>query len=132
MKEVVRAFQFEVDEKRKVLFYIAGDFLPILESIMGKTLNDQSGSDLQLKIMIVISKIFFMMNYLKVVPFLIEEDKIQSWIQCFVMILESQQAEGSFLIQQTDDQDQIEQLDNHDWWKLKAICCKISLKLFTK
>jgi hypothetical protein len=27
---------------------------------------------------------------------------------------------------------EIEQLDGHDWWKLKAICSKISIKLITK
>jgi len=82
--------------------------------------------------MIIISKIFFMMNFLKPVPWLIHSGKICYWIECFVFLLQSQQDAGSFLIEQTDDTEKIEFLDNQDWWKLKAICSKISLRLFSK
>jgi len=82
--------------------------------------------------MIVIAKIFFMLNTLKLLPFLIEPGRLSNWIEFVVAILDSQQDPSSHLVQPTDDMSTIEQLDKSDWWKLKGICAKISVKLYQK
>ncbi len=132
LKELVRAFYHEVEPKNRVLRKIAQDFLPLLGSIMKSTFEDQSGNEYQLKTMIIVAKIFFMVNYMKIDPSLIETDNIDAWINIFVSILESAQEPTSFLVQPTDDMAQIEMLDNHEWWKLKAICSKIAVKIYQK
>jgi hypothetical protein len=38
----------------------------------------------------------------------------------------------SQLVQMTDDMHMIDSLDRSEWWKLKGICSKISLKLYQK
>jgi len=96
-----------------------------------KTIGN-SGDPLQLKIMIGVAKIFYMTNTLKLLPFLIEPDHLNNWLEFVVAILDSQQDAQSTLVQPTDDMSQIEALDKTDWWKLKGICCKISVKLYQK
>lgn len=89
-------------------------------------------SDNQLKILILIAKIFYMCNTMKLQPDLVRPGALQVWIDIFVSILESDQDAASPLVQPTDKADQIEILDKQDWWKLKGICSKISLKLYSK
>jgi hypothetical protein len=89
-------------------------------------------SDNQMKILILISKIFYMCNTMKLQPDLVVPGALKNWIDIFVSILDSDQDASSGLIQPTDKADQIEVLDKHDWWKLKGICSKISLKLYQK
>ena len=45
LKELVRAFQYEMeDNKRKMLIQIAENFFPILESMMISTIQNISGN----------------------------------------------------------------------------------------
>ena len=127
----MRAFQYEVDSKRKVLLEIGHTFLPHLQSMMIKYI-EKGFSDNQMKILILISKIFYMCNTMKLQPDLVVPGALKTWIDIFVSILDSDQDASSGLIQPTDKADQIEVLDKHDWWKLKGICSKISLKLYQK
>lgn len=89
-------------------------------------------SPLQFKILILICKIFYMFNTMKLLPDLILQGKLSTWIECFVMILGSEQDASSPLAQKTEDLKTIEGLDKEEWWKLKGICSKISVKLFNK
>jgi hypothetical protein len=88
LKELVRAFQYESDDKRKMLIQIGEHFLPFLEKKMMETIQNV-GSPNQLKFMILISKIFYMCNAMKVMPFLLEAGKLSNWIEIIVAILES-------------------------------------------
>ena len=88
LKELVRAFQYESDDKRKILIQIGEHFLPFLEKKMMETIQNV-GSPNQLKFMILISKIFYMCNTMKVMPFLLEAGKLSNWIEIIVAILES-------------------------------------------
>jgi hypothetical protein len=72
-----------------VLVHIAESFFPVLEGIMMKTIGN-SGDPLQLKIMIGVAKIFYMTNTLKLLPFLIEPDHLNNWLEFVVAILDSQ------------------------------------------
>ena len=85
----------------------------------------------QLKFMIIIAKIFNFLNQPKIQPCLLQQGCLAAWINVICGILEAPQNDAS-LIQKTDDPDTIEKLDHHDWWQLKGICCKISLKLYNK
>lgn len=82
--------------------------------------------------MILISKIFYMCNTMKLQPDLLLPGALKTWIDIFVSILDSEIGPESGLTQLTDKADQIEILDSQDWWKLKGICSKISLKLYQK
>ena len=68
-------------------------------------------SDNQLKILILIAKIFYMCNTMKLQPDLVRPGALQVWIDIFVSILESDQDAASPLVQPTDKADQIEILD---------------------
>ena len=131
LKELVRAFMFEVDDPRKVLVGIAERFFGQLEGIMTTTIG-RADSPNQLKLMIGVAKIFQMCNALQLLPFLMEPGRLGNWVEFVVAILDSQQDNSSQLVQLTDDMHLIEQLDKSEWWKLKAICSKISLKLYQK
>jgi hypothetical protein len=89
-----------------------------------------AGEPNQLKIMINVAKIFNMCNTLKLLPFLIEPGRLNNWIEIIVAILDSQQDPASHLVQLSDDMHQIARLDKEDWWKLKGIFTKISVKLY--
>ena len=80
--------------------------------------------------LIAIAKIFFMCNTLKLLPFLIEEGRLNNWIEFLVSILDN--SPDPSLCQQTDDLNAIENLDKNDYWVLKGICCKISVKMYQK
>lgn len=80
--------------------------------------------------MIIICKIFYMCNSMRILPMLLEPGKLSNWIDIIVTILNTRQDPNSQLEQLTDDMNVIEQLDKHEWWKLKGICCKISIKLY--
>jgi hypothetical protein len=82
--------------------------------------------------MILIAKIFYMCNTMKLLPDLIMPGALQQWMDIFVQILDIDQDPSSTLVQLTDKSEMIEALDKQDWWKLKGICSKISLKLFNK
>ena len=131
LKELVRALQHEIDQKRKILIQIAEQAYPMLESIMNETIQN-NGSPNQLKVMILVSKIFYMTNYMKMLPFLVQPGKLGVWVNFFTAILDSPQDDSSSLVQQTTSAAQIDQLDKQEWWKLKAICSKISVKLYQK
>ena len=92
--------------------------------------NTQSPN--QLTFMILIAKVFYMSNTMKLLPFLAEPGKLCNWIEFITAVLDSQQDKTSHLVQPTDDLQTIENLDKHEWWKLKGICAKISLKLYSK
>ena len=131
LKEVIRAFQLEVDEKRKILVAVAEHFFPTLETMMQGIIS-RSDSPNQLQIMILISKIFYMCNAVRLLPFLVEPGKLNNWIEIFAAVLDSQQDPSSHLVQLTDDMNALAELNNHDWWKLKGICARISVKLYGK
>lgn len=132
LKELVRAFQYEIEEdKRKVLNNIAANFFGVLEQNMIATIQDMSHS-LHYKKLILIAKIFYMCNTLRLLPFLIEPGRLDNWIEFVVAILENQPAEGDQLVQLTTDMATIDQLDKSDYWNLKGICSKISVKLYQK
>lgn len=82
--------------------------------------------------MILVAKIFYMCNTAKILPMLVEPGAMKNWIDIFVAILDQQPDASSPLVQKTDNLEQIEALDKEEWWKLKAICTKISLKLYNK
>lgn len=82
--------------------------------------------------LILICKIFYMCNTMRMLPNLILPNALEQWIGFFVSILESQQDQSSQLVQLTDDNEMIEALDKEEWWKLKGICSKISIKLYNK
>ena len=92
----------------------------------------RSDSPNQLKIMILISKIFYMCVAVKLLPFLVEPGKLANWIEIFAAVLDSQQDPSSHLVQLTDDIAALEELNKHEWWKLKGICARISVKLYGK
>jgi len=92
----------------------------------------RSDSPNQLQIMILISKIFYMCITVKLLPFLVQPGKLNNWIEIFAAILDSQQDPGSHLVQLTEDMSAIEELNKHEWWKLKGICARISVKLYGK
>ena len=132
MKELVRAFQYEIDEnERKMLVQIANTFFSFLEQNMIQTLQDMSTPQ-HFKKLILIAKIFYMCNTLKLLPFLIEPGRLDNWIEFVVAILDNQLNDDDRLIRQTEVMDEIDQLDKSDYWNLKAICSKISLKLYHK
>ena len=80
----------------------------------------------------IVAKIFYMTNHLKIQPILIPNGRLGAWVNFFVTILDTQQDPSSELVTQTGSEKQIDMLDKTDWWKLKGICSKISVKLFQK
>ena len=78
----------------------------------------------------LVAKIFYMSNHLKLQPLLLANGRLGVWVNYFVTILEYQQDANSELVVQTASEQQIDMLDKTDWWKLKGICSKISVKLF--
>ena len=84
------------------------------------------------KKLILIAKIFYMCNTMKLIPSLIEPNKLNNWIEFLFSIIGNQRADGDPLITLTDSADAIDQLDKSDYWTLKGICCKISIKLYQK
>jgi hypothetical protein len=82
--------------------------------------------------MTLILKTFHMMNYTRIAPCLYEPGKLRPWVDFIDTILGTQQDTNSDLVKWTDDMETIKKLDKDDWWKLKAICCKCSLKLYQK
>lgn len=85
-----------------------------------------------MKMMILIMKVFNLMNYQSIAPILLESGKIRPWIEYIVKILDAQQPADSYLVQWTDDDEKIESLDKDEWWQLKGICAKNSMKLYQK
>ena len=71
-----------------------------------------------------------MFNTLKMLPFLVEAGRLDNWIEFVVAILDSTPEPS--LSTQTVDMEAIDRLDNHDQWKLKGICSKISVKIYQK
>jgi hypothetical protein len=85
----------------------------------------------QLKFMIIIAKIFNFLNNTKIQPCLHPTGCLAPWVNVICGILDAPQDDAN-LIQKSDDPDTIEKLDQHEWWILKGICAKISVKLYTK
>lgn len=130
LKELIRAFQYEIDDSgRKTLVQIAENFFGHLEAMRAGIMNNL-GAPLAARQLILIAKIFFMCNTLKLLPFLVEKGRIETWVNFLVAMLEYEAPAGSELVAQTTDMDKIEQLDQSDFWKLKGICAKISVKLY--
>lgn len=89
LKEVVRAFQHEIDNSSvKIRIEIAQTFFPQLETMMVDIMSNLTGTDEQLKKLILIAKIFLMINTLKIPRFLMEQGKIDNWVNFVVFILE--------------------------------------------
>lgn len=89
LKELVRTFQYEVEEGRDCLVLICQEFFPIISNIMQDTIQNKGGTEHQLQIMILVSKIFYMSNTLKLLPFLVDPGQLGNWIDIFVAVLES-------------------------------------------
>ena len=129
LKELVRAFQYEIGKEQKVLMEVCQQAYPQLENVMNFIVQN-TGSPNQFKIMKLVAKIFYMSNHLKLQPLLMVNGRLGVWVNYFVTILEYQQDPSSELVMQTASAQQIDMLDKSDWWKLKGICSKISVKLF--
>lgn len=84
-----------------MLLQIAETFLGCLEVNMIQTCNDMS-SPLHFKKLILIAKIFYMCNTMKLLPFLVEPGRLDVWIDFITNILDHQNPDDSPLIQQTD------------------------------
>ena len=89
LKEVIRAFQFEAEKpKKEYLKEQAEIFLPYLEQKMQQVIGDQENPH-QLKIMIAVLKIFYMMNSSQIQTCLTVAFKIEWWIDIIHTILGS-------------------------------------------
>ena len=106
-------------------------FFEFLEQNMMQTFSDMS-HPLSSKKLVIIAKIFYMCNTLNLLPHLIEPDRIDNWIEFVVQVLDHQLPEGDKLIEPTLDMNLIDSLDKSDYWTLKGICSKISVKLYQK
>jgi hypothetical protein len=51
-------------------------------------MNNLQGTDDQLKKLILIAKIFYMVNTIRIPPFLIEPGKIDNWVNFIVFFME--------------------------------------------
>lgn len=106
-------------------------FFDFLEQNMMQTFQDMS-HPLSSKKLVIIAKIFYMCNTLSLLPHLIEPGSIDNWIEFVVQVLDHQLPEGDKLITPTQEMNDIESLDKNDYWMLKGICSKISVKLYQK
>ena len=130
LREVVRGLQEELDESRKPLFALMDRFLPMLERILQISASNESPT--QLETMILILKIFHLANHLQLLPCMMQMDRLTPWIEFMVNILDVRLPDNDYRQKQTNSTEEIEKLDKEDWWKLKGICCKISLKLYQR
>ena len=73
-----------------------------------------------------------MVNTLKIPPFLMESGRIDNWINFIVFIMDHELDQNDLRLKPTTKTDEIEQLDKNDYWKLKGICAKVSVKLYSK
>lgn len=109
---------------------MALSFFGVLEQNMVATIQDMS-HPLHFKKLILIAKIFYMCNTLSLLPFLTDQGKLDNWIE-FVVHTLNQQSPDASLTQATNDMNEIDQIDKSDYWQLKGICSKISVKLYQK
>lgn len=130
LREIVRGLQDELDESRKPLYALMDRFLPVLERILGAVA--EQGSPTQLETMILVLKIFHLTNYHQLLPCMLKMERLAPWIDFVVSILDSRLDANDVRQVPTNRTVEIEQRDKEDWWKLKAICCKISLKLYQR
>ena len=59
---------------------LAETFYPQLETTMIKTIQTINGDTEQLRLLVLIAKIFFMSNTLKLLPFLVEAGRLENWV----------------------------------------------------
>jgi hypothetical protein len=80
LKELVRAFSCDNDENKRKQINILGDmFLPDLEYMMN--LVGQNGGSHQLTIMVLIFKVFYMLNRLEMLTSITRSsEKLQAWV----------------------------------------------------
>ena len=100
LKELVRAFQYEIDGKQKFLTDICEQVYPSLENVMNFIVQN-SGSPNQFLIMKIVAKIFYMTNHLKLQSLLMINGRLGVWVNFFVTILDTQQDASSELVTQT-------------------------------
>ena len=131
LNEIIRAYKVSIGEEHKLLVQICQQFFPQLEQLMGHYSSVQGNAN-QFKFMTIIAKIFCNSNTQSLLPFLGEPGKLDPWVAIITQVLTSSPGDGSPLIQLTTDTSTIEQLDSDDWWKLKAACAKVAIKLFHK
>lgn len=107
LKELVRAFSCDTDESKKKQINVLGEmFLPHLENMM--SLVGQNGGNCQLTIMILIFKVFYMMNRLEVLSYLTKSgEKIQAWVNYVNGVLSSPVPDQNLIVM-THNMDEIE------------------------
>lgn len=79
---------------------------------------NQLGSEVSLKILHQIVKIFYVSNQLEICQFLKENNALQPWMQMFKILLDMPPPED--LESPTEDVDIIADRDKSNFWKLKA------------
>ena len=70
---------------------------------MCQMMSNLTGAEDQLKKLTLIAKIFYMVNTIKIPPFLVEAGRIDNWINFIVFIMEHDLATSDPLIQMTQN-----------------------------
>ncbi len=139
LKELLRAYEFEIDEERKPIYQIVDLFFPVLEKLIQYVTTANSPN--QILLMHLISKIFFLSNQVTnlliilqynlqivICPSLMQSGRLMPWISFFKGILET--SLGAEFETPTEVFSQIDALDKTLCWRLKAIVSQATLKLF--
>ena len=84
------------------MWKLADRFLPFLE-LMFQAVSSNNENPYQMDMMVLIMKIFNLMNYSSIAPCLFEPGKIRPWVEYIVQILDAQQGADSPLTKWTAD-----------------------------
>ena len=79
---LTKKFEFELEEEREPLYDIMQQSLVIIGPIIDQLMN-QTGSEIALKSLQLIGKIFYNANQLVLCPFLQENGALMPWMQFF-------------------------------------------------
>jgi hypothetical protein len=131
LREVVRGLAEDLDEDRKPLYALMDTFLPHLERILGVA----AGADdlpCRCELLILVFKIFHLANGLQLLPCMQQSERLSPWTAAITGVLGASLGPADWRAVPVSTTAEIEARDKDEWWKLKAICCKITLKLFQR
>lgn len=122
-------YEFEMDEDRIPLFDIIQKSFNRLGELVNQMIANKENED-ALFMMHLVCKVFYSSNQLQMCPHLMEENRLDPWIQFFKTILDMEVPAN--LSGATHETEEIIRRDKHIFWKIKGICSKLTYRMFVK
>ena len=126
---LTKKYEYELEEDRDPLFVILQKVFDVLGNLINQVI-EHSDNEVALKILHLITKVFYVSNQLQIAPFLTAEGALDPWIAFFKNLLD--RPVPAELDNFVEDMDSIAARDKSLHWKIKGMAAKITYRLFSK